>query len=150
MAGMRGVRTMGATLLAAALAVGAAGCSDSDTSPSDAASKVGEVVSSATAEAQKKVDEFKDGTDAKGEVKLGDVRKDDGRATVPVTVTNGQSSQKSYLVLVAFKDSGGNTLDTVALNVNDVAANASKQASARSHRSLDGDVKADIVRALRH
>ncbi|MCQ4207130.1 hypothetical protein M4J07_003472 [Streptomyces longispororuber] len=150
MAGMRGGRAVGATVLAAALAVGVAGCSDSDTSPSDAASKAADVLASATAEAQDKIDEFKNGVDAKGDVKLGDVTKDGDRATVPVTATNGASSTKSYLVLVSFKDSGGNTLDTVALNVNGVEAGTSKEATARSHRSLDGDITADVTRALRH
>ncbi|GAA2312846.1 hypothetical protein OKJ48_04470 [Streptomyces kunmingensis] len=150
MANVRGIRGAAAALLATALAVGAAGCSDNDTSPSDAASKAGGLLASATAEAQKKVDEFKAGTEAKGDVRLGDVTKDDGRATVPVTVTNKASDAKSYLVLVAFKDSGGNRLDTVALNVNDVEGGKSKKADARSHRSLDGDISADILRALRH
>ncbi|MET9495500.1 hypothetical protein [Streptomyces sp. NPDC006552] len=150
MANVRGVRGTAAALLAAALAVGAAGCSDGDGGPSDAASKAAGVLASATAEAQKKVDEFKAGTDAKSDVRLGDVTKDDGRATVPVTVTNKDSDAKSYLVLVAFKDSGGNRIDTVALNVNDVGGGASKKAEARSHRTLDGDISADIVRALRH
>ncbi|MEV1018772.1 hypothetical protein [Streptomyces sp. NPDC050264] len=150
MANVRGMRGTGAILLAAVLAAGAAGCSDSGDSPSDAASKAGSVLSSATAEAQKKVDEFKDGADAKGDVKLGGVTKDDGRATVPVKVTNRTSSAKTYLVLVSFKDGGGNLLDTVALNVKDVGAGTSKTETARSHRSLDGRVTADILRALRH
>ncbi|MFI7386774.1 hypothetical protein [Streptomyces sp. NPDC049813] len=148
--GARGVRGAAAVLFVTALAVGAAGCSDGDGGPSDAASKAAGVLASATAEAQKKVEEFKAGTDAKSDVRLGDVTKDDGRATVPVTVTNDAPDSKSYLVLVAFKDSGGNRLDTVALNVNDVDGGASKKADARSHRSLDGDITADIVRALRH
>ncbi|MFJ9036195.1 hypothetical protein ACIRF8_06365 [Streptomyces sp. NPDC102406] len=148
---MTNVRGMGAALLAVVvLTAGAAGCSDSDDGPSDAASKAAGVLSSATAEAQKKLDEFKKGTEAKGDVELGAATEDGDRATVPVTVTNKQSSTKSYLVLVAFKDSGGNRLDTVALNVDGVGADSSKKATARSHRSLDGKVTADILRALRH
>jgi hypothetical protein len=150
MTNVRGVRGAGAALLVAALAAGAAGCSDSGDGPSGAASKAAEAVASATAEAQKKVDEFRSGTEAKGDVRLGDVTKDDGRATVPVTVTNKASSTKSYVVLIAFKDSGGNRIDTVALNVNDVGGGSSKKADARSHRSLSGSISADILRALRH
>ncbi|MFI7008181.1 hypothetical protein [Streptomyces sp. NPDC050145] len=144
------VRATGAALLAAALAVGATACSDNDTSPSDVASKGAEILASATAEAQKKVDEFKNGVDAKKDVKLGDVAKDGGRATVPVTVKNSADAKKSYLVLVTFRDAGGNRLDAVALQVNDVGAGASKKATARSHRSLGGDVTAELDRALSH
>ncbi|MFJ8824983.1 hypothetical protein ACIREE_24785 [Streptomyces sp. NPDC102467] len=147
---VRGIRGAGAVLLAVVLTAGAAGCSDSGDSPSDAASKAGGVLSSATAEAQKKVDEFKDGAEAKDDVKIGGVTKDDGRATVPVKVTNKASSAKTYLVLVSFKDSGGKRLDTVALTVKDVAGGTSQKETARSHRSLDGHVTADILRALRH
>ncbi|MYT70675.1 MULTISPECIES: hypothetical protein [unclassified Streptomyces] len=152
-----GVRATGAAVAAVALALTVAGCSDSDTSPSEAASKVGsaaskaaDTVASATAEAGKKIDEFKGGVNAKDDVELGDVATDDGRATVPVTVDNGQSSSKSYAVQVEFRDKGGNLLDTVVVTVNDVGAGASKKATARSNRSLDGDVTADVARALRH
>ncbi|MZD05988.1 hypothetical protein GTW43_12950 [Streptomyces sp. SID5785] len=143
------VRGTGAALLATALLLGAAGCSDGD-GPSDAASRAAEVVASATAEVQKKVDGFKDAADAKKDVRLGDVTRDDGRATVPVTVTNGASSTRSYLVVVTFRDQGGNRLDSVALRVDRVGAGRSKKATARSHRSLDGDVEATLDRALRH
>ncbi|WP_338695865.1 hypothetical protein V2W30_11380 [Streptomyces sp. Q6] len=162
--GMRRVRTgrtVGAAALVAALAVGVAGCSDSDTSPSDAASKAvsaassaaskaSDVVASATAKAQEKFDDIKGGVDAKSDVKLGDVGEDGGRATVPVTVTNSASSQKSFAVQVDFRDSGGNLLDTVVLTVSDVDADTSKDAKATSNRSLDGDVTADVSRAMRY
>ncbi|MGY0023495.1 hypothetical protein [Streptomyces sp. cg35] len=162
MTSMRGVRAMGAALLTAALAVGAAGCSDSDNSSpsssaskaasavSSAASRAGDVVASATAQAGKKFDEFKNGVNAKNDVKLGSVGSQDGRVTVPVTVSNSASSTKSFLVQVDFKDSSGNRLDTVALTVSDVAAGQSKDATARSNRSLDGDVRVDVARALQH
>ncbi|MFD8569608.1 hypothetical protein [Streptomyces sp. NPDC059639] len=156
-----GARAAGAAAAVLALTLAAAGCSDSDTSPSDAASKAAsaassavsrgsDAVASATAEAGKKLDEIKGGVDAKGDVKLGDVSTDGDRATVPVTVDNGQSDTKSYAVQVAFRDKGGNLLDTVVVTVNDVGADASKKATARSNRSLDGDVTADVTRALRH
>ncbi|MBO1333281.1 hypothetical protein [Streptomyces sp. VRA16 Mangrove soil] len=161
MAGKRdAVRAMGAVAAVAVLTLTAAGCSD-DTSPSDAASKaasaaasatakIGDTVASATAEAGKKLDEFKGGVNAKDDVKLGDVTKDGGRATVPVTVTNSESATRSYAVQVDFRDSGGNLLDTIALTVSNVEAGKSKEATARSNRSLDGDVTADVARALRH
>ncbi|MEV5612998.1 hypothetical protein [Streptomyces sp. NPDC052225] len=158
--GVRGVRVAGAALFAAALALGVTGC-DSDTSPSDAASKAvgaassaaskaSDVVASATAQAQEKFDDIKGGVDAKDDVKLGDVSKDDGRATVPVSITNGADAKKSYAVQVDFRDSGGNLLDTVVLTVKDVDADTSKDAKATSNRSLDGDVTADVARAMRY
>ncbi|WP_306323506.1 MULTISPECIES: hypothetical protein [unclassified Streptomyces] len=159
--GARGVRAVGAALCAAALTVAAAGCSDDGDSPSgaaskaasaasSAASKASDVVASATAEAQKKFDDFKDGVDAKGDVKLGDVDNDGKRATVPVTVGNSTTDTKSYIVEVDFKNGDGKLVDTVVLNVNDVPGDATKDATARSTHSLDGDVTADVSRALRH
>ncbi|MEU6842737.1 hypothetical protein ABZ930_12825 [Streptomyces sp. NPDC046716] len=162
MTSMRGVRATGAALLTAALAVGAAGCSDSDNnSPSSSASKAasavssaasraGDAVASATAEAGKKFDEFKNGVNAKDDVTLGSVETKDGYAAVPVNVTNKASSTKSFLVQVDFKDSSGNRLDTVAVTVSDVAAGKSEKATAQSNRSLGGDVRADVARALQH
>jgi hypothetical protein len=67
-----------------------------------------------------------------------------------VTVTNSASSQKSYAVQVNFRDKSGNLLDTVVVTVSDVAAGASKDATARSNRTLSGDVTADVARAVRH
>ncbi|WRZ93311.1 FxLYD domain-containing protein [Streptomyces sp. NBC_01007] len=171
--GIRGpVRLILAVFVVTALATQLAACSD-DSSPSDTASKAasaaskaasavsqaasaatqaGDALASATAEAGRKFDEFKGGVDAKDEVKLdGNASPDsDGRATVKVTVTNPTSSAKSYVVQVDFRDQSGNLLDTTVVTVNDVAGNGSKDATARSNRSLTGDVKTTVARAVRH
>jgi len=161
--GMRGLVLAAATT--AALTTPLTGCSG-DTTPSDGASKAasavsqaasaasaaGDTLASATAEAGRKLDEFKNGVNAKGDVKLdGKVSTDsDGRSTAKVTVTNSASSQKSYAVQVDFRDTDGNLLDTVVVTVDDVAAGASKDATARSNRTLSGDVTAAVARAVRH
>lgn len=152
---------MGAALCVAALTVAAAGCSDDGDNPSSAASKAAsaassaasrasDVVASATAEAQRKFDDFKDGVDAKGDVKLGDVKTDGNRTTVPVTVDNGTSDTKSYAVQVSFKNGDDKLVDTVVLNVDDVPGGDSKDATARSTHSLGDGVTAEVSRALRH
>ncbi|MFB6679769.1 hypothetical protein ACFVDQ_40765 [Streptomyces sp. NPDC057684] len=153
----RGIRGAVAGLLVAAVLLVAAGCSDSDTSPSDAVSKAasaasrgGDVVASATAKAQEELDRIKGGVNAKGDIALGGVKKDGDRLTVPVTATNRSGSQASYAVQVNFRDSSGNLLDMVVVTVDDVDNGKSKEATARSNRNLTGDVKADVGRALRH
>jgi hypothetical protein len=157
----RGMRGAAAGLLVAAVVLAAAGCSDSDTSPSDAvskaasaassvASRAGDVVASATAKAQDELDRFKGGVNAKGDIQLGGVKKDGYRMTAPVTATNSSGSRASYAVQVNFRDSGGNLLDTVVVTIGDVDKGKSKKATARSNRTLTGDVKADVGRALRH
>lgn len=159
--GARAVRAVGAALCVAALTVAAAGCSDDGDTPSSAASKAAsaassaasrasDVVASATAEAQRKFDDFKDGVDAKGDVKLGDVQTEGNRTTVPVTVDNGTSDTKSYAVQVSFKNGDDKLVDTVVLNVNDVPGGDSKDATARSTHSLGDGITAEVSRALRH
>ncbi|MET9408935.1 hypothetical protein ABZX90_24695 [Streptomyces sp. NPDC002935] len=171
--GIRGpVRLILAVAELVALAASLTACSD-DSSPSDTASKAasaaskaasavseaasaatqaGDALASASAEAGRKFDEFKNGVDAKDEVKLdGNASPDsDGRVTVKVTVTNPTSSAKSYVVQVDFSDPSGNLLDTTVVAVDDVAGNGSKDATARSNRSLTGDVKTTVARAVRH
>ncbi|WP_328555918.1 FxLYD domain-containing protein [Streptomyces sp. NBC_00358] len=171
--GIRGpVRLILAAFVVAALATQLTACSD-DSSPSGTASKAasaasraasavsqaasaatqaGDALASATAEAGRRFDDFKNGVDAKDEVKLdGSASADsDGRATVELTVTNPTSSAKSYVVQVDFRDQSGNLLDTTVVTVNDVAGGASKNATARSNRSLTGDVKTGVARAVRH
>lgn len=160
--GIRRLSVRGTVLGAAAVApllagVSLTGCSNG-TSPSDVASAAsslasvaGSALASATAEAGRRLDEFKNGLDAKDEVKLGDrVTTDDGgRATVTATATNPTSSAKTYAVQVDFRDRGGNLLDTVVVTLDDVPAGAAKDATARSTRSLSGDVTADVARAVR-
>ncbi|MFI6488283.1 hypothetical protein [Streptomyces sp. NPDC050564] len=154
-----GIRGLILTAAAAtALAASLTGCSDDNTPAStvskaaSAASAAGEALASATAEAGRKLDEVKNGVNAKGDVKVDPhvTTASDGRATAKVTVTNPASSQKSYAVQVNFRDKSGNLLDTVVVTVSDVAAGASKDATARSNRALSGDVTADVARAVRH
>ncbi|MFD5759556.1 FxLYD domain-containing protein [Streptomyces sp. NPDC127044] len=156
-----GVRRAGpgsaAVVLLLALGACLAGCSDG-ASPSDVASaasslasEAGDSLASATAEAGRRFNEFKNGLDAKGEVKLGDRVTIDsaGRATVKATATNPTSEAKTYAIQVDFRDKGGNLLDTVVVTLNDVPAGAAKDATARSTRTLSGDVTADVARAVR-
>ncbi|MEW2165118.1 hypothetical protein AB0912_19315 [Streptomyces sp. NPDC007084] len=171
--GVRGpVRLILAAAAVAALAASLTACSD-DSSPSDTASRAasaasraasaasraasaatqaGDALASATAEAGRRFDEFKDGADAKSEVKLdGTASPDsDGRATARVTASNPTDSARSYVVQVDFRDKSGNLLDTTVVTLNDVAANASKDATARSNRALTGDVDTTVARAVRH
>ncbi|MHA5048432.1 hypothetical protein [Streptomyces sp. SD15] len=156
---------------AAVLAASLTGCTDDTSTPSDAASQAAsaasslaseaaEALASATAEAGRRLDEFKNGLDAKDEVRLGDrVGTDsDGRSTVDVTVTNPTSSPKTYVVQVDFRDRSGNLLDVAVVTVDDVAAGATKNATARSTHQLTGDgdgdndgaITADVARAVRN
>ncbi|PBC63970.1 hypothetical protein BKI49_09680 [Streptomyces sp. Tue6028] len=141
-----------------ALAAFLAGCSEGD-SPSgavskaaSAASEAGDALASATAEAGQKFDDVKNGVDAKGDVKLdGKVTPDaDGRATVKLTATNSASATKSYVIQVDFRDKDGNLLGVSVVTVNDVAKGASKDATARTNRSLSGDITAGVARAVRY
>ena len=157
--GIRGL--VPAVAVTALVAVSLTGCSDGG-SPSGAVSKAasavssvasgaGDALASATAEAGRKFDAFKNGVDAKGDVKLvGGVTTDSGgRSTIKVTVSNSTSRARTYAVQIDFRDKGGNLLDTVVVTVGDVAAGASKGATARSTRTLSGDVTADVARAVR-
>ncbi|MEE1738400.1 hypothetical protein [Streptomyces sp. BE147] len=160
--GVRGARGVRAVALAAAVAAAATGCSDDGSSPSDAVSKAAsaasslaskgtDAVASATAAAQDKLNEFKDGVNAKGDVDLGAVATDgDGRATAKFTVTNSTDSAKSYAVQINFRDKGGNLLDTTVVTVDGAQPGTPKDATARSNRDLDGDIEADVATALRH
>jgi len=116
------------------------------------ASEASGTLASATAEAHRRLEEIKGGVDAKGDVKLGGSTGTDadGRKTVPVTVTNSTSQSRTYAVQVDFRDAGGNLLDTVVVTVDNVAAGASKDATARSNRKLTGDVTTSVARAVRY
>ena len=147
-------------VLAAVIGAGLAGCSDDDTpsssvskaasAASSLASRGADALASASAEAGRRLDEVKGGLDAKDAVRLGSPRTDDGRAAVQVTAENSASSTKSFAVQVNFEDAGGNVLDTVVVTLSDVPAGRSGQATARSNRTLSGQVKADVARALRY
>ncbi|MFD4863101.1 hypothetical protein [Streptomyces atratus] len=151
-----------AVLLTTAVMSTAAACSDDGGKASSTASKAAsaaasvasrgsDVVASATAAAGEKLKGFKNGVNAKGDVRLGSPSiGHDGRATARVTVTNSADSAKSYAVQINFRDPSGNLLDTVVVTVDDVGPKASKDATARSNRKLSGDIKADVGTALRH
>jgi hypothetical protein len=155
-------RGFGAVLAAAALLCGCSdnggptgnatkAASEAASAAASLASQAGDVLASATAEAGRRLDEIKGGVNAKGEVRLGTVATDaDGRKAVTVTVTNPVSDTRTYAVQVDFRDPGGNLLDTIVVTVDDVAARASKNATALSHRALSGDVTADVARAVRY
>ncbi|MGX2992770.1 FxLYD domain-containing protein [Streptomyces sp. JNUCC 64] len=148
--------------LAAALAATATGCSDGTTSPSgavsqaasagaDLASRAAEAAASASAAVQQQIDGIKDGVDARDAVKLSGQDTDaDGRVTVKATARNTTDDAKSFLVQVTFRDSGGNLLDTVAVTVSDVPGGGSKDATARSTRTLSGTVRTEVERAVRY
>ncbi|MFJ5305361.1 hypothetical protein [Streptomyces sp. NPDC088350] len=161
MAGYR-TRWRGAVALTAGVALlGLTGCSG-DNSPSSVAGKAASAaasigaqatgaIASATAEAGRRLDEVKNGVDAKDAVKLGTPATDSaGRSTVEVTVDNSAGSARSFAVQVEFKDKGGNLLDTVVVTVSDVPAGKSATATARSNRDLSGGVRADVGAALRY
>ncbi|NEB00316.1 hypothetical protein [Streptomyces sp. SID13726] len=136
---------------------GLTACSDGDT-PSSVASKVasaasraGDAVSSATAEAGRRFDDIRNGVDAKGDVRLGTpATGSDGRTTVAVTVANSADSAKSFAVEVDFTDGGGKLLDAVVVTVSDVPAGGSGKGTARSTHELSGDVRAKVSRAVRY
>ncbi|MEU6775073.1 hypothetical protein [Streptomyces sp. NPDC046759] len=155
----------GAVLVVGAIAV--AGCSgNSSKSPSGSASKAASVaasaaeslasrgadtLASASAEARRKLDEAKNGVNAKDEVTLGAAAiAGDGRATAKVTAKNTADSAKSFAVQVNFTDKSGNLLDVVVVTVKDVAAGASGEGTARSNRKLTGEVRAVVGTALRY
>ncbi|MFF4398251.1 FxLYD domain-containing protein [Streptomyces sp. NPDC001480] len=156
---MTHLRTGAALTLVACLGAGLGGCSNGNTSsPSSAVSKAASFASqgasalaSASAEAGNKLNEVKNGVNAKDAVTLGTpAPTSDGYMTVDVTAVNKASSTKSFAVQVNFTDSSGNLLDTTVVTVSDVAAGQSGRATARSHRKLTGQVKTAVARALRY
>ncbi|WP_327349915.1 hypothetical protein OG772_26255 [Streptomyces sp. NBC_01321] len=157
----KAARELCAALLTAAVLPTAAACSGGGNASSTAseaasaaasvASRGADVVASAAAAASEKIHNFKNGVDAKNDVKLSaPVTDHDGRATAKVTVKNSTDAKKSYIVQVNFRDPQGNLLDVVVVTVDDVAAGAAKEAAARSNRKLSGRTKAEVGTALRH
>ena len=155
------VRAAAAVTLGLTGLAGLTGCSD-DSTPTSVASKAASAVASigaqatgaiasATAEAGRRLDEVKNGVDAKDAVKLGTPATDSaGRSTVEVTADNTAGSAKSFAVQVEFKDEGGNLLDTVVVTVSGVPAGKSGTATAHSNRKLSGGVRADVGTTLRY
>ncbi|MGW2048793.1 FxLYD domain-containing protein [Streptomyces sp. NPDC001858] len=117
---------------------------------SSLASEAGDAYASATAELGRELDEIKGGTDVADDVKLGTPEADGDRSTVEVTVTNRADSTKSFAVQVDFEDASGNRLDLVLVTVSDVAAGKTGTATARSNRTLSGEVKTQVGRAVRY
>ncbi|MDQ0762401.1 hypothetical protein [Streptomyces canus] len=146
-----------AALLTTLVLTGLTACSDDD-SPSSVASKVasaasraGDAVSSATAEAGRRFDDIKNGADARDDVRLGaPATASDGRTTVEVTAANSADSAKSFTVEVDFTDRNGKLLDAVVVTVSDVPAGGTGSGTARSTHDLSGDVRAKVPRAVRH
>ncbi|MEU5040722.1 hypothetical protein [Streptomyces griseorubiginosus] len=136
---------------------GLTACSDGD-SPSSVASKVasaasraGDAVASATAEAGRRFDDIKNGVDAKDDVRLAaPTTAADGRTTVEVTATNRADSAKSFAVQVDFTGQDGKLLDVVVVTVSDVPAGGSGKATARSTHALSGKATAKVSRAVRY
>ncbi|MEW2624663.1 hypothetical protein [Streptomyces sp. NPDC048106] len=115
------------------------------------ASRGGDALASASAEAGRRLEEAKGGLNAKDQVSLGAVSiGGDGRATTTVTARNTASSAKSFAVQVNFTDASGNLLDVVVLTVRNVAAHASGHGTAYSNRRLHGEVRAAVGTALRY
>ncbi|MEO3972544.1 hypothetical protein [Streptomyces sp. CAU 1734] len=169
----RRARVIASAGLVAVVSFTAAGCSDDGGSPADvvsqaasavasagskvtgaasaAASQASAAVASATAAAGKKLEDIKGGVDVKDAVTLGSPGKSsDGRATVPVKVKNTADSAKTFAVQVNFRDSGGNLLDAVVVTIDGVAAGKSGDGTARSNRSLSGDVRTEVGTAVRY
>ncbi|GLW50579.1 hypothetical protein Stsp02_62400 [Streptomyces sp. NBRC 14336] len=138
-------------LSAAALAASAAltSCSDDDT-PSSVVSRAQSAAESLASEADRRFQDVKNGVNAKDEVTLGTPSTSGGKAEVKLTAENTADSTKSFLVQIDFTDQNDNRLDTTVVTVPDVAAGATKDATARSHRDLSGDVKATVARAVRY
>ncbi|MFD5424897.1 FxLYD domain-containing protein [Streptomyces sp. NPDC127084] len=135
-------------LIAAALIAGVlTGCSsDNGETPASAASKASDLIASATA----KLSDIQGGFDVTGDVKAGSTANENGRAVAEITATNNSSSTADFTVQVNFKDSDGNLLDAVVVNIDGVPAGGTKSADARSNRDLSGTPPAEIARAVRH
>jgi len=154
-----------AAVWSAAVLVGSAalaGCS-STYKPSGAASsavesatgQIGSAASSAAESAKTAASSalasVKGGLDVKGDVTLGSATTgSDGKLSVPVTVTNHGSQPGKYTIQVNFDDASGNLLDATVVNVPEVAAGATAQATAHSNRSLNSPVTPVVANALRY
>ncbi|WP_354640071.1 hypothetical protein [Kitasatospora camelliae] len=116
-----------------------------------AASGVASEAASARAAASSALASVKGGRDGKGDVTLGSVAPAaNGRVQVPVTVVNHDSQGNEYLIQVDFKDTSGNVLDVVVVDVEEVAPGATAQTTAQSNRALTGSVAASVEAALRY
>jgi len=120
------------------------------TASTAAASAVASAVASAQAVASSALANVKGGLEAKTDVTPGTaMTASDGRAEVPLTVTNHGSKSGQYTIQVNFKQSGS-VVDVVVVNVPEVAAGGTAHATARSNRKLSGAVTAEVPAALRY
>jgi hypothetical protein len=91
------------------------------------------------------------GVDARENVTLGGATSTaDGKLQVPVTVVNHGHGSARYTVQVAFKDTGGNLQDTVALTLGPVAEGQTGTGTATSHRALPSGTAVSVAAALRY
>ncbi|MEU6877464.1 hypothetical protein [Streptomyces sp. NPDC046712] len=137
-----------ATVLLALTVPTVTGCTEEDQQ------KAEDIVSSATAAvasaAQEKMNQVKGGVNATGDVKAGPTKAEGDRTTAEITATNPRDKNADYTIMVNFRDSDGNLLDAVVLNIDGVEPGKSKTGTARSNRTLAGDTKAEVAQALRH
>lgn len=135
----------------AALLLAVTGCTEEDRQKAeDIVSTATAAVASAASAAQDKMNQVRDGVNATGDVKAAPTRTDGDRTTSEITATNPLDKDADYTIWVNFRDSGGNLLDSVVLNIDGVEPGKSKTGTARSNRSLSGETKAEINQALRH
>ncbi|MEU3662122.1 FxLYD domain-containing protein [Streptomyces sp. NPDC032940] len=170
MAGHRARRAAAVTVPVVLAAAVLAGCSDDGddggATPTDPASSAvsraasaasslasqgSDALASATAEAERWLEDITSGADVTGDVEAAAPRTDaDGRTTVEITVRNTADSTKSFAVQLNLTNPGGTLLDTVVVTVDDVPAGESGRATARSSHDLSGDVRAAVAHAVRY
>lgn len=158
------VRTAAALSLAAALLLGTTACGDDNDGGGDdksaptvsgsagesASSDIRDDIASASASASAKLGDITDGLDATGDVTVGPTSTEDDRTVAEVTATNGTDKKADYTVTVEFRDPGGNLLDTIVMNIDDVDPGKQGRGEARSNRDLSGTVEAEVGHAIRH
>lgn len=153
---------------AACLAVaGVAGCSSTasavknkvtstiSSAISSASSAIESGVSSASSEASSALESALSSAsgaiDATSDVALGSVTiGSDGKASVPITVTNPTGDAHDYTVTVKFEDQSGSLQDVTVVTVSAVPANGKSTATATSNKTLSGTLKAEVASAVRH
>ncbi len=138
--GIAGAASAAASAASSALASAAGGLS----------SALASAASSAQAAASSALAGVKGGLDAKADVAAGTVTFVDGKAEVPLTVTNHEQESNQYVIQVNFTDDGGNVLDATAVTVPELKGGQSTEVKARSNRDLTGSVKAVVANAVRY
>lgn len=147
----RRTRTICAVSLMAVLAPTAVGCSDDGGTPSSEVSRASAAIASARSSAQAELDKIKGGSQAKREVKAGQVtRNGAGRSVAPLTVTNRGKHTANYAIEVNFRNADGDLVDAVVLHLSKVPPHQPTKATARSHRKLTGRITAQVGAAVRY